>query len=177
MTDLIREVHFLRGAIISGYAEVEFLLTELNMRCRQLPAYAEIVAGFPYKLESKISRVKALIAAQGPLRAYAGDLQGLVDRISHYEESRHFIAHGQLRVPSETTPRLVIFQIYRAGKKGEPEEHGEIRTDVDQLTNFAAEIAEYARQMVGLFERIYRELSLGPVPLEPDDPRRPSSGI
>jgi hypothetical protein len=168
MADLMQEVHFLRGAIISSYAQVEFLLTDLNMRCRQLPAYAEIAAGFPYKLESKISRVKALITAPGPLNAYADDLQGLVDRISGYEESRHFIAHGQLRVPREATRRPVIFQMYRPGKKGEPEEHGEIRTDVDQLTNFAAEIAEYARQMVRLFERIYRELALGPVPLKPD---------
>jgi hypothetical protein len=56
MTELIRNAHFLRGAIISSYAEVEFLLTDLNMRCRAVPAYAAIAAGLPYKLESKIVR-------------------------------------------------------------------------------------------------------------------------
>ena len=41
-------------------------------------------------------------------------------------------------------------------------------TDLDQLANLAWEVAEYARQMVALFARIYKELRLDPVPLEPN---------
>jgi hypothetical protein len=166
MTELIRNAHFLRGAIISSYAEVEFLLTDLNMRCRVKPAYAAIAAGFPYKLESKIARVRQLVAEPGPLTAYADDLLELVDRISAYETSRHFIAHGQMRVSTRATmPVPIVFQMYQPGKKNAPEQYGEIQTDSDQLTNLAREIADYARQMVALFARIYQELSLGPVPL------------
>jgi hypothetical protein len=169
MTELIRNAHFLRGAIISSYAQVEFLLTDLNMRCRSLPEYAEIASSFPYKLESKVARAKELVAAPGPLSAYADDLLSLVDRISTYETCRHFIAHGQMVVSTrETAPVLIIFRMYQPGKKNAPEEYGEIQTDSDQLANLAREIAEYARQMVALFARIYQELSLGPVPLEPN---------
>jgi hypothetical protein len=169
MTELIRNAHFLRGAIISSYAEVEFLLTDLNMRCRAVPAYAAIAAGLPYKLESKIVRVRELVAEPGPLTAYADELLELVDRISAYETRRHFIAHGQMRVSTrETMPAPIVFQMYQPGKKNAPEEYGEILTDLDQLANLAREIAEYARQMVALFPRIYKELRFDPVPLEPN---------
>ncbi len=170
MAELIRSAHFLRGAIISSYAQVEFLLTDLNMRCRLRPAYAEIASGFPYKLESKIARAKKLVAAPGPLSAYAHDVLALVDRISAYETYRHFIAHGQMVVSTrETAPAPIIFRMYQPGKKNTPEEYGEIQTDADQLANLELEIAKYAHQMVALVARIYQELSLEPgVPLEPN---------
>lgn len=165
MIELIRTAHFLRGAVISSYAEVEFLLTDLNLRCRGVPAYAAIAAGFPYKLESKISRVKELAAAPGLLTPYADELLALVDRISAYETFRHFIAHGGKRVSTrETVLTPIVFRLYQPGKKNAPEEYGENPTDIDQLANVAREIAGYAREMVALFARIYKELSLGPVP-------------
>ena len=168
--ELTCRTHYLRGAIISSYAHVEFLLTDLNIRCRSLPAYAEIASNFPYKLETKITRTKQLIAANGPLSAYADDLLPLVDRILAYEQNRHFIAHGQMVVSTrDNAAAPIMFRMYRRGKKGMPEEYGEIQTDADQLANLGREIAEYSHQMVTLFERIYRELSLDPAKLvEPD---------
>jgi hypothetical protein len=134
-----------------------------------MPAYSAIAAGFPYKLESKIARVKELVAAPGPLSAYGDQLLKLVDRILAYETCRHFIAHGQMRISTgEIAPAPILFQMYQPGKKNAPEEYGEIPTDIDQLANLAREIAEYSRQTVALFARIYQELSLGPMPLEPN---------
>ena len=110
--ELMCRAHFLRGAIISSYAQVEFLLTDLTMRCRSLPAYAEISPRFPYKLTTKITRTKELVEANGPLSAYANDVLALVDRISGYEELRHFIAHGQIVVSTQgTTPPPILFRI------------------------------------------------------------------
>jgi hypothetical protein len=161
--ELNLRAQYLRGAIISSYALVEFLLTDLNMRCRSLPAYAEIASGFPYSLKSKITRTKTLAAASGPLSAYADDVLALVDRISAYEDTRHFIAHGQMVVSTQdTAPAPIMFRMYRRGKKDMPEEYGTIQTDADQLANLGREIAEYSHQMVTLFERIYRKLSLDP---------------
>ena len=56
ITELTYRAYFLRGAIITSYAHVEFLITDLNMRCRLLPEYADIALGFPYKLEKRIAR-------------------------------------------------------------------------------------------------------------------------
>lgn len=160
--ELIRNAHFLRGAIISSYAEVEFLLTDLNMRCRRLSAYAGIATDFPYTLESKIARAKELVAAPGPLSEYADDLLALVDRISAYETYRHFMAHGLMVVNTrDTATAAITFRMYRKAKKT-PEEFGEIQTDLDQLTNLAREIGEYAHQIVTLVARIVQELSLEP---------------
>ena len=158
--------HYLRGAIISSYAHVEFVLTDLNIHCRSLPAYAEIASGFPYKLDSKIARTKELVAANAPLRAYADDVLSLVDRISAYEDNRHFITHGQIVVSTQdTAPTPIVFRMYRPGKKDMPEEFGEVQIDIDQLAKLGRETAEYCHQIVTLFERIYRKLSLQPAKL------------
>jgi hypothetical protein len=132
-----------------------------------LPEYAEIAAGFPYKLESKVARVRELVGAPGPLVAYTDDLLTLVDRLSAYEELRHFMAHGLMVVGvRETAPAPIIFRMYRKAAKS-PEEYGLIQTNADQLTEAAHEVGEYARQMATLIARIFQELSLEPgVPLE-----------
>jgi hypothetical protein len=169
MAELIRRAHFLRNGIISSYAHVEFLLTELNVRSRQLPEYAEIAAGFPYRLESKIARVKELVTGLGPLNKYADDLLALVDRLSVYEELRQFMAHGLMVVSTrETATAPIVFRTYRmAGKTGE--EYGAIETDADQLANAAEEISEYTRQIATVIAQIFQELSLEPgAPLEVD---------
>ena len=62
----------------------------------------------------------------------------------------------------DTAPAPIMFRMYRPGKQNMPEEYGTIQTDADQLANLGLEIAEYSHQMVTLFERIYRELSLEP---------------
>jgi hypothetical protein len=157
MAELSRTAHFLRGAIISSYAQVEFLLTELNMRCRQLPEYAEIAA----------ARAKELAEGPGPVSAYANDLLPLVARLSDYEDFRHFIAHGLMVVSTRKTATApIIFRMYRKAPKT-PEEYGAIESDADQLRKVSHEISEYARQIATLVARIVQELSLEPgVPLE-----------
>ncbi len=96
------------------------------------------------------------------LSEYADDLLALVDRISAYETYRHFMAHGLMVVNTrETATAAITFRMYRKAKKT-PEEFGEIQTDLDQLTNLAREIGEYAHQIVTLVARIVQELSLEP---------------
>jgi len=83
-----------RGQIIAAYANIEFVMTHLVICCQRLPEYAALAAKFPYRLETKISTVKAILNAPGPLAAYADEAAPLLDGIQKYSETRHFLVHG-----------------------------------------------------------------------------------
>lgn len=46
----IRAVQLIRGAIITAYAQVEFLLADLYLRARCIPEYAHLDNRFTYRL-------------------------------------------------------------------------------------------------------------------------------
>ena len=64
---------FLRGTIITSYAQVEHLLANLSVRCRNKPEYSLLTRTFPYRLESRLKAVRAA-AGTGPLATYRAEL-------------------------------------------------------------------------------------------------------
>ncbi len=85
--NLIDEAIYLRGRIIAGYAQVEFLLADL---------ISKLEDRFAYRIESRIKGVRKIAEMPG-YEAYRYDLNRLADELLIHDELRHFMAHGFMR--------------------------------------------------------------------------------
>ena len=90
----IRTIHLLRGAIITAYSLVEFLLADLYFRARCLQEYSHLPRKLPYKLETKIKKLKAVADLPGPISQYRQELHVAAEGILQFEKVRHFMVHG-----------------------------------------------------------------------------------
>ena len=150
-----------RGRIITSYAQVEHLLADIVVRCRVLPEYAKLPKPFPFRLETRIARVRQMVNMPGPLSAYAAPFEAIITDLARYAELRHFMARGLLIVSTTSSgAHLLEYRMYRVTKDGEQE--GFIHTNLDQLWQAAAEIAEYAQRAVHLFHDVYLRHNLEP---------------
>ena len=95
----VQHAAFLRGTIIGGYAQVEFILGDIWVCCIHRPEYSSSIRqSFPYKLDSRIKTVRALLALPGPLKRFESEMDGLLNQILDYEEIRQFLAHGAMHL-------------------------------------------------------------------------------
>jgi hypothetical protein len=153
--DLIDEGTYLRGRIIASYAQVEFLLADL---------ISKLEDRFAYRIESRIKGVRRIADMPG-YEAYRYDLHRLSDELLIYEELRHFMAHGfmQAEVSREGSHR---FQLLRYTREGEGKyQLMQSTTDIPRLKQAVSDIGSYVREVINLFERIYREKRLEPMPM------------
>jgi hypothetical protein len=154
--EIIKQAAFLRGAIITSFAQVEFLLADLAVKCQRFPEYESMLAKFPYKLEDRMKAIQRLLEVPGPLAAYRKEAEPLIAKIIDYEELRHFLAHGLLMMKTFEGGHILEYRMYRPAGK-EKLEIGFLGTDTHQLENNSIEIAAYTQSVVVLFRKIYLE--------------------
>jgi hypothetical protein len=92
--EAIEESQRLRGWITNGYAQIEFLLGDLILRCREFPAYAENTVSIPYGGKDRAKRVLLLLANSGPLDVFAAELNNVIIAFDRQHENRNLLAHG-----------------------------------------------------------------------------------
>jgi hypothetical protein len=162
LTTIILAAATLRGAIITSYAQIEHLLVDIIVRCQPMPEYAQLPQGFPYKLTTRIARVRKLVGMRGPLAKYQSDFENIVGELQQYEQLRHFMAHGLLVVRnSEDGSHSLTYRMYRE-TKGPTVEEGTIVSNLEELGNAAKQIALYAKGAVALFRDVYCAHNLEP---------------
>jgi hypothetical protein len=159
---IIASAATLRGAIITSYAQVENLLADIVLRSRLLPEYNALPKGLPYKLSTRIARVRQLVGMPGPLTKYKDEFTMIADELKRFEEIRHFMAHGLLivRHRDDGTASL-IYRMFRESKASGVEE-GVLETNLDQLQGSAIKIGLYTARAVTLFRDVYRAHDLAP---------------
>jgi hypothetical protein len=64
--EAVRDAARIRGEIITSFAQIEFVLADIVVKCASRAEYKNLVARFPYKVESRTGAVKALVKAPGP---------------------------------------------------------------------------------------------------------------
>ena len=79
--DLIDEAIYLRGRIVSAYAQVEFLLADL---------VAKLEDRFAYLIDTRIKGVKKIAEMPG-YEVYKQELDRVCDELLVYDELRHFM--------------------------------------------------------------------------------------
>lgn len=154
---LVNHAVCLRGNIITSYAHIEFLLADICLKAWQLPEYAHLARAFPYKTDSRIKAVRALFECNGPLKPYREGVQPALDQLLHFEERRHFIAHGLMIVtPMPPSDAMLQYRLYRTTEHGTAIAFFE--TSASDLEPVALEIGTLLNRMLTTFRRIYSDL-------------------
>jgi hypothetical protein len=91
---IIEEATQQRGWISNAYAQVEYLLGDLIIRCRQFPEYAEQTAMFTHSATKRVAKLRAMLNIEGPLSVYAGPIAQVLDAFSANHDIRNLLAHG-----------------------------------------------------------------------------------
>jgi hypothetical protein len=84
----------LRGWIANAYAQIEYLLGDLIIRCRVFPDYASLTKTFTHSASKRAEKVRKMAIAAGPLAPFARDLLSILDRFEAQHETRNLLAHG-----------------------------------------------------------------------------------
>ncbi|WP_157235008.1 hypothetical protein [Methylosinus sp. LW4] len=90
----IEEGQRLRGWIANAYAQIEFLLGDLILRCRAFPEYEAETATFSHSAPKRVRQVRRMLEKAGALDAFAVDLTSIIDRFEERHETRNLLAHG-----------------------------------------------------------------------------------
>lgn len=94
MERLIEEMQRLRGWISNSYAQVEYILGDIIIRSREWPVYDAQTKTMSHSAAKRISKVRAMLAVDGPLMPFANDLTAIIDRFDERHETRNLLAHG-----------------------------------------------------------------------------------
>lgn len=156
---LVDEALYLRGRIIACYAQVEFLLADLITKLEDR---------FAYRIESRVKGVRRIAELPG-YEAYRYDLNRLADELLIYEEFRHYMVHGFMRVEVDKAGNH-RFQLLRYTRE-EVGRHKlmQATTDIPRMKDSLSNIDKYVHEVMNLFERIYREKNLEPMATERAD--------
>jgi hypothetical protein len=138
--------------MVGLYAHIEFLLADLCEKVWARPDYASLRAVFPYRMETRIAEVRKIFSYDGPLKQYQAPVEALLSRLQDYEEMRHFMAHGVMLIDYSSSQ--VEMRLYRPTKGGRVEIRTKIFSDIHQLENVTAEIAQFADDWVRLLLQI-----------------------
>lgn len=90
----IEEGQRLRGWMTNAYAQIEFMLGDLILRCRVFPEYEALTKTFTHSAAKRAARVKRMASTNGPLDPFARDIVAIVDRFTDKQETRNLLAHG-----------------------------------------------------------------------------------
>lgn len=84
-----------RGWIVNSYAQLEYLIRDLLIRARDLPAYASALDTVPFDPGKRLRKFKQIVAMDGPLAAYRERIDRLIVRpLEIDQERRHYLVHG-----------------------------------------------------------------------------------
>jgi hypothetical protein len=143
------EMFYLRGKIITGYAQVEFFLADLSVK---------LSLKFPFKIKDRIKAAK-VIAERPGYGQYRDELHEICDRLVDYDDLRHLMAHGMVMITTMMGEHTVEMRRYDRKDK-EAFVRYDLHTDLEKLRNAADDIASYSTRAVRLFQRMYLEQKL-----------------
>jgi hypothetical protein len=83
-----------RGWITNSFAQIEFLLGDLIVRCRAFPQYELHTQTVSHSAAKRVIKVRAILAIEGPMSPYADTLEPMLAAFSDSQEVRNLLAHG-----------------------------------------------------------------------------------
>lgn len=147
---LIEEATYLRGKILTSYAQVEFLLADLSVK---------LDLRFPYLVKDRIKAAKRICERPG-FEVYKHELAVVCDQLLDYDEMRNLMTHGFLMLTTDKKGHHKFdMRLYQRTGEG-TFNLLEIETNIVRLRASADHIVEYVNRAVALFGRIYLEQKL-----------------
>lgn len=148
-----------RGAIVAGWANVETSLIELAIRASRHPSYSDVKDQYPKKLTSRISYLRAVLDAPGPLKPYSSLGHQILDRFARSEGLRNLLAHGRMTLLPGWG---ATFHFFRARNGSEIIYRIERLTE-ERLERFARQATRFSRAVRGIVARIDAQELLPPL--------------
>jgi hypothetical protein len=147
---LINRAAYLRGKILTSYAQVEFLLADLSVK---------LDLRFPYLVRDRIKAAKRISERPG-YESYKLELTTACDQLLEYDELQNFMAHGFLILTTDKNDNHEFeFRLYQR-ESSEKFNLVTIKTNIPLMEMASGHISAYVSQAVGLFQRIYDEKGL-----------------
>lgn len=84
----------LRGWILNGYAQVEYLLGDVIRLANGMPQYEACHARLPHRVENRIAKVRELLQVEAFFSGYREELIGIIEVFEASQQTRHLLAHG-----------------------------------------------------------------------------------
>jgi hypothetical protein len=147
---LVDEAAYLRGRILTSYAQVEFLLADISVK---------LDLKFPYLIKDRIKAAMRIAEREG-FGDYKGDLAKVCDELLQYDELRNFMAHGFLQLTTDkNNNHRFEYRLYQRDGQGKFNLIT-IETDIRRLRFATGHITEYVSNAIAVFGRIYLEKRL-----------------
>lgn len=90
----LEEFQRLRGWIVNSYAQIEYILGDLILRCRQFSQYDELTQTLPHDATKRVKRIRAICLVEGPISVFAPQLNELLAQFEARHEIRNLMTHG-----------------------------------------------------------------------------------
>ncbi len=151
-----------RGWISNSYAQVEFLLGDLIMRCRQFPEYAEFTATISHSAPTRVSKVRSMLRVEGPLDPYRSEMTAVLDAFEGNHEVRNLLAHGFCEFHyTPTGDAGLVFRKFERGGKSDNNQADTLITKTFRLVDMhyhREQFVAQAQQALELFAKIHSDL-------------------
>lgn len=161
--DQIEEAQRLRGWIVNSFAQVEYLLGDLILRCRAYPEYVDHTQTLPHGAADRISRVRIILRREGPLAQDAADITAILDHLAAQQDTRNLLVHGFSTVLHTT--REVGFHFQKFHRQPDRQDARLVRTfTLEGLTRERDDQAAFATLALDKFQVLHRRLGwVGPM--------------
>jgi hypothetical protein len=147
---LVNEATYLRGKILTSYAQIEFLLADISVK---------LDLRFPYLIKDRIKAVKRIAERPG-YEVYRGRLAKVCDDLLQYDDLRNFMAHGFMMLTTDKKNNHEFeLRFYQRDSQG-TFNLVSIQTTIPRLKLAAQNITEYVSDAVFVFSLIYLEKKL-----------------
>lgn len=111
---ILDEFQRMRGWIVNSFAQVEYILADLVVRCRQFPEYQSLTGEFPYRVETRIAVVRKILKLDGPLSQDRVPLDTQLTEFESMIDLRNLIVHGLATfVHDANRDWAMVFQLWR----------------------------------------------------------------
>ena len=155
MIDDTDEGQRLRGWITNSYAQIEFLLGDLIVRCREFSEYQLHTGTLPYGGSGRVKKVRLILKKNGPLDRFTDRLLTVINRFDEGHDIRNLLAHG-FCVYLHTSNGDAASQFQKWHRQPDRDDAQLIRTF--RLSDMASEKKEFvslANEALCLFKEIH----------------------
>jgi hypothetical protein len=158
--DAVEEGFRVRGWILNGYAQIEYLLGDIILKAYDMPEYIHLKKRLPNQTGKLIELVNKILAIEGFFSQYKDEINLIIDGLEFSKQVRDLLAHGFCSIIHDKKG-VIVFQ-FRKWHRDENGNDTEIIRDFQMihLEYEQAQIVHVSSRALDLSHRIHKALGL-----------------
>ena len=149
----------LRGWILNGYAQVEYLLGDIIRLANDMPEYEACHARLPHRVEKRIAKVREILRNKGFFLEHEVEILWTIDAFEASQSTRHFLAHGFCTVYHTPTGDFGL-EFRKWHRDGDKDSELKKTFRLVDLEYERAQFTHVAERALALSQSIHAELGL-----------------